>query len=147
MNCSRRELWRWLAAMAAASSAAARAAAQEATLASFATPFDQLPVRASKGNAFRQVVNGRTRTGEPVEIHETDLAPGAMPHAPHHHTWEEFWLVREGTVEVTIAGKATRLGPGGVGFVASGEEHGIRNVGQAHARYFVIALGQQAPAS
>jgi mannose-6-phosphate isomerase-like protein (cupin superfamily) len=147
MNVSRRELGQWLAAAAAASCAASGAAAEETSLESFATPFDKFPVRSSNGNAFRQVVNGRTHTGEPVEIQETDLAPGAMPHAPHHHTWEEFWLIREGTVEITIAGKATRLGPGGVGFVASGEEHGIRNVGEGHAQYFVVALGQQTPSA
>jgi hypothetical protein len=28
-----------------------------------------------------------------------------------------------------------------VAYVASNEEHGIRNAGAAHAQYFVIALG------
>jgi mannose-6-phosphate isomerase-like protein (cupin superfamily) len=36
------------------------------------------------------------------------------------------------------------LGPGSVVFVASNEEHGIRNAGSTPAQYFVIALGKDA---
>jgi mannose-6-phosphate isomerase-like protein (cupin superfamily) len=111
--------------------------------ASFAKPLDALPVRRSKGNAFRPVVTGTTADGEPLEVHETTLAPGAIPHPPHAHRHEEMFLIREGNVEVTIAGKSTQLGPGGVAFVHSLDRHGIRNVGSAPARYFVIALGRQ----
>jgi quercetin dioxygenase-like cupin family protein len=64
-----------------------------------------------------------------------------MPHAAHRHRHEELFLIREGTVEVTIAGRSTRLGPGGVAFIASNEEHGIRNAGSTHAEYFVLGLG------
>ena len=64
------------------------------------------------------------------------------PHAPHHHEHEEMVMVQNGTIEVTILGKATRLGPGGVGYVASNEEHGWKNVGDGPANYFVIAFGR-----
>jgi quercetin dioxygenase-like cupin family protein len=64
-----------------------------------------------------------------------------MPHPSHRHRQEEMFLIREGTVEVTIAGRSTRLGPGGVAFIASNEEHGILNAGSTHAEYFVLALG------
>jgi quercetin dioxygenase-like cupin family protein len=77
-----------------------------------------------------------------VEIHETELGPGMMPHAAHRHDSEEMLLIREGTLEVTISGKSTRLGPGSVAFVASNEEHGWKNVGDTRARYFVLALGK-----
>jgi len=43
-----------------------------------------------------------------------------------------------------VAGKSTRLGPGSAFFVASNEEHGIRNIGLTPAQYFVIELGQKA---
>jgi quercetin dioxygenase-like cupin family protein len=50
-------------------------------------------------------------------------------------------LLREGTMEITIEGKTSRLGPGGVVYVASNEEHGWQNVGTTPARYFIVALG------
>jgi quercetin dioxygenase-like cupin family protein len=52
-----------------------------------------------------------------------------------------MFLLREGTVELTVNGKSTRLGPGGVAYVASNDEHGIKNVGSVSAQYFVIGLG------
>jgi quercetin dioxygenase-like cupin family protein len=54
---------------------------------------------------------------------------------------EEMLLLREGTMEITIEGKKSRLGPGGVVYVASNEEHGWQNVGTTPARYFIVALG------
>ena len=52
-------------------------------------------------------------------------------------------MVREGTLEVTIAGRHARMGPGPgpVAFVASNEEHGWRNVGRTPSRYLLFALG------
>jgi quercetin dioxygenase-like cupin family protein len=50
-------------------------------------------------------------------------------------------LVRQGELELMIAGRATRIGAGSAAFVASNEMHGWRNTGRAPARYFVFALG------
>jgi mannose-6-phosphate isomerase-like protein (cupin superfamily) len=109
-----------------------------------AVRFEDLPVRASGENRFRAILEGTTHEGWRLEAHETDLAPGGMPHPGHRHRQEEMFLIREGTVEVTIAGRSTRLGPGGVAFIASNEEHSIRNAGSTHAEYFVLALGSNA---
>ncbi len=117
------------------------AATADSSLPSMAIPFDQLPVRKGTGAEFRHIVKGKLATGEPVEMHETTLQPGSAPHAPHHHLHSEFWLIREGTVELTINGKSQTLGPGSVGYVASNEEHGIKNSGSVPATYFVVAIG------
>ena len=103
--------------------------------------YEDLPAKANGENKSRAILNGLTHTDFPVELHETELAPGLAPHPPHHHEHEEMVLMREGTLEVTIAGRVTNLGPGSVAFVASNEEHGWRNVGGDRARYFVLALG------
>jgi len=112
-----------------------------APLPSATFPFEKLSAKKSEAAEFRAVLKGRLTTGESLEVHETTLAPGAMPHPPHHHAHSEMWLVREGTVELTINRAASRIGPGSVGFVRSNDEHGIKNVGPNPATYFVVAVG------
>ena len=49
----------------------------------------------------------------------------------------------DGTLEVTINGKSSRISKGSVAFVGSGDQHGIRNPGEVPAKYYVIELGPQ----
>ena len=139
MNCSRRDCCRWLPALLAARGWAAA----DPSLSSQAYPFDSLQVATEGKNRFRSILQGVTRSGCEIEVHETDLAPGEMPHPPHHHVHEEMFLIRAGTLEITIAGRTTRLGAGSAAFVASNDEHGISNVGSNHAQYFVLGLGNE----
>lgn len=139
MSLTRREIFVSIPFTLLATSLASADASQR--LSSTVFPFADLPVRKSDGNEFRNVVNSTTPTGERVEVHETQLAPGKMPHEAHRHEHSEFWLIREGTVELTINGKNQRIGPGSVGFAASNDLHAIKNVGPAPATYFVVAVG------
>jgi len=132
------------AALAAAGSASAQSR-ELATLPSGAWTFEELKVTKSPDGAeFRPVLMGKLATGEILEVHETMLPPGGMPHPAHHHVHSEMWLVREGTVQFNVMGKKKNIGPGGVAFVASNEEHGITNVGKTPAKYFVVAVGTDA---
>jgi quercetin dioxygenase-like cupin family protein len=135
MKLSRRDLNLLLPALAAAG-----ASAQKSALPSKTFQYEDLAVRTSGQNKQRAILNGETHTGFGVEMHETELAPGLAPHPPHHHVHEEMIMIREGTMEVTIAGKTSTLGPGSVAYVASNEEHGWKNVGSGRAKYFVLAL-------
>ena len=121
---------------------AAAAKAQKpapATLPSKAYRFEDLTL---KGNS-RAVFDGMTHTGFHVDLHETQLAPGAAPHAPHRHDHEEVVMVQDGTLEATIEGNVTVVGPGSVIYAASNDLHGWKNVGDTTAHYFVIALGHK----
>jgi len=116
--------------------AAAAAQAQAPSQPSTTWRFEDLPLKGKT----RAVFAGKTHGGFEVELHETELAPGDAPHASHQHVHEEMILIRQGTMEVTIAGKSSRIGPGGVAFVASNEMHGWKNVGNDRSHYFVVAF-------
>jgi mannose-6-phosphate isomerase-like protein (cupin superfamily) len=116
-------------------------AAQESSMPSAMYPFEKLAIRTTKTSQIRDVLKGKLATGESLEVHETTLPPSAAPHPPHHHVHSEMWLIREGTVELTVNGTSYRLGSGSVGFVHSNDEHGIKNVGSTPATYFVVAIG------
>src|SRR6266481_2916466 len=118
--------------------------AQDGSMPSAMYPFEKLPIRTPNNAQIRDVLKGKLATGESLEVHETTLLPGGAPHPPHHHVHSEMWLIREGTVELTVNGTSYRLGPGSVGFVHSNDEHGIKNVGTTPATYFVVAVGPSA---
>lgn len=123
--------------------AQAQEGAKQNTLPSRTFRFDELPVRRNGLIGVRQILKGTNRSGFLVDLHESDLGPGEMPHPPHQHLHEEMLLINEGQVDITISGKTARLTSGSVAYIASGEHHGWKNSGTTMARYFVLALGNE----
>jgi quercetin dioxygenase-like cupin family protein len=146
MTITRRELCVLLSGVFPAAVALDALPAEGNSMPSAHYAFDQLPVQVLDHAEMRRVLKGKLATGEALEVHETTLPAGGTPHAPHHHLHSEMWFIREGTVELTVNGTNYRLGPGGVGFVHSNDEHGIKNVGTSAATYFVVAVGPGADA-
>ena len=141
MSLTRRDACNLIAALAVAGTVVPRCAAQDDSLPSTSLPFEGTPLRDLDHAQMRKIIKGKLTTGEHIEVHETTLPPNGYPHPPHHHLHSEMWLIREGTVELTINGASHRLGPGGLGFVRSNDEHGIKNVGTGPATYYVVAIG------
>jgi quercetin dioxygenase-like cupin family protein len=104
-------------------------------------PFQELKPRPSEHMKTYPILSGNTHSGFNLDLHETELAPGAAPHPPHSHAHEEMLFVREGEVELSLNGRTTLLGPGSCAYLASNDLHGYRNPGTLPAKYFVLALG------
>jgi len=140
MSLTRREVC-LIPALVTAATGISAVVTQDDSLPSATFAFESMPVQEFDHAQMRRIMKGKLATGEHIEAHETTLAPNGYPHLPHHHVHSEMWLIREGTVELTINGASHRLGPGGLGFVHSNEEHGIKNVGAGPATYYVVAIG------
>jgi quercetin dioxygenase-like cupin family protein len=106
-------------------------------LGSTTVSWEQIEAAAGKGSS-KPIFRTPTATLDELEMHVTHLAVGKSPHAPHSHPEEELVILKEGTLEVMQAGKTTRVGPGGVIFQASNQLHGVRNVGDGPATYYVM---------
>lgn len=99
-----------------------------------------LPVKATKTGARRDVFNSPTVTCINLSCHATTVNAGDASHGAHRHPDEEVVIVKEGLVEVLVNGTTQRCGPGSVCFFASNDEHGMRNVGDTAATYYVIRV-------
>ncbi len=100
-----------------------------------------LPIKTSATGSSQAVNQGVLITGEGVEMHNTVLLPGTMPHPPHQHEHSEWLFLREGDVEWMVDGKYMPATAGDILFAASMKLHGLKNVGTVPAKYFVLAVG------
>jgi mannose-6-phosphate isomerase-like protein (cupin superfamily) len=57
------------------------------------------------------------------------LKPGMSPHPPHQHSEEEFMVITEGSGEIVVEGKTTKVAAGSMMYCAAGKLHGIVNTG------------------
>ena len=80
--------------------------------------------------------NGPTDQLQGLCVGMAVLDPGSSPHPPHRHPEEEFMIVASGDGEIEVDGKATRVGPGAIMYVASNTEHGIRNTGKVPMTFY-----------
>ena len=154
MQCTRRDLGLLLPSLVAATATAVDAqqtpappAAENAVerlpvMRTQQFKYDELPVTTNGQNRQRRMFTAKTHTGFKIESHQSDIAPGEVNHPPHQHLREEMMLIREGMMELTIAGKAYRLGPGDVGVIGSNELHNAKNVGTTRAVYFIVNIGR-----
>ena len=152
MKCTRRDLGLLLPSLVAAGATAldAQQAAPAADNSVEKLPvmrtqhfkYDELPVTTNGQNRQKRMFTAKTHTGFKIESHQSDIAPGEVNHPPHQHLREEMMLIREGVMELTVAGKPYRLGAGDVGVIGSNELHNAKNVGTTRAVYFIVNIGR-----
>lgn len=111
--------------------------------------FEGLPVRYSDDGALtHQILEGRipgtpNPAGNVIELHETTLEPGKMPHPAHRHAHAELLFVRSGTIEFISDGPPVKVTAGGAAYCAPNMLHGFHNVGETAATYFVMKVGAE----
>jgi quercetin dioxygenase-like cupin family protein len=64
------------------------------------------------------------------------LKPGMTPHPPHEHPDEEIMLVTEGTGEISVEGKVTKVAAGASMYCAAGKLHAIVNTGKTPLLFY-----------
>ena len=64
------------------------------------------------------------------------LKPGMTPHAPHQHPEEEFMVITEGSGEIVVDGKTTKVGAGSMMYSAANKVHGIVNTGKTPLLFY-----------
>jgi len=93
-----------------------------------------------------QVMDGATSVLRNLEVHLTTLEPGKAAHPPHTHAdQEELIIVKEGVINMTIAGKSKLLSAGGIAYSLPGDEHGAVNAGKTKAAYYVVKYTTRTP--
>lgn len=109
--------------------------------------YSELQVRSfPNGGTQRRVMSGTLPTGEFIEVHESMLPPGEMPHPPHKHPNTEVLFIQDGTLEyIDEGGKLIAVGPRDIVFSASNIMHGLKNVGTTPANYIVFSVSKQLP--
>jgi quercetin dioxygenase-like cupin family protein len=106
-----------------------------------------LQVKPTKTGARRDVFNSATVTCKNLSCHVTSVHAQQASHGAHRHVDEEVVVVKEGLIEVLINGSTYQAGPGSVCFFASNDEHGMRNIGDTPATYYVIrVISESTPA-
>jgi len=64
------------------------------------------------------------------------LKPGMSPHPPHQHPEEEFMVITEGSGEIVVDGKTTKVAAGSMMYCAAGKLHGIVNTGKVPLLFY-----------
>lgn len=101
--------------------------------------FSDAKIEKTSSGEKRQLIDGETTHLENFEIHTTMLEPGKAPHGSQVHAdSEEIVFVKDGNIEVTLNSEKKIMGPGSVVLIMPGDEHGIENVSNSRATYYII---------
>jgi quercetin dioxygenase-like cupin family protein len=85
---------------------------------------------------LRVYFDGPTRQLKSATVGSLRLKPGKSPHAPHEHPEEEVMVVTEGTGEISVEGKVTKVAAGSIMFCGAGKLHGIVNTGKTPLMFY-----------
>ena len=58
------------------------------------------------------------------------------PHPPHEHPEEEIMVITEGSGEISVEGKVTKVANGSSMYCAAGKLHGVVNTGKSPLLFY-----------
>ena len=129
----RRDVWK----------AAAFAAALPLSPAAFAKTLPDSTLDAAKAKLMREpfgdlriYFDGPTEQLKAMTAGSLLLKAGMTPHPPHQHPEEEFMVITEGSGEISIGGKITKVGPGAMMYCGANKLHGIVNTGKTSLLFY-----------
>ena len=85
---------------------------------------------------LRVYLDGSTDQLKAMTFGSLQLKPGMSPHPPHEHPEEEIMIVTEGTGEISVEGKVTKVAPGTMMYCAANKLHGIVNTGKTPLLFY-----------
>lgn len=101
--------------------------------------WDSLTVKTENGRTRRLLAEGTTTHLKYFRIHATTIKAGKEPNKPHaNKDADELIIVKEGKVAFTIGDKTKIIETGGIAVIPSDEVHGLKNVGETAATYYVF---------
>lgn len=100
-----------------------------------------VPPEQFTGRSAHSFFHGMLPTNIGCEVHVSYLAPNAEHEKEEKHLHSEMWLVRQGTIELHLAGVAHVLHAGDTAIAVAGTMHYVKNIGADVASYFVVKAG------
>lgn len=108
--------------------------------------WNDAPITKTEKGASRKFLRRPTDHLFEFEMHVTTLNEGLKSHDPHVHPDDEIILIKSGTVEESIDGVPSKLGPGSFVLLNGGVPHGLKNIGSGACEYFAFRYVKNAPA-
>jgi mannose-6-phosphate isomerase-like protein (cupin superfamily) len=97
---------------------------------------DKATVTKEDFGELRVYFDGPTDQLKAMTAGSLRLKPGMQPHPPHQHPEEEMMVISEGTGEIVVDGKKSRVGPGSMMYCAANRLHGIVNTGKTPLLFY-----------
>jgi quercetin dioxygenase-like cupin family protein len=111
-------------------------AADGAKIPNMTLPEQQAKLTKEPFGDLRIYFEGATDQIKSMTAGSLRLKAGMSPHPPHTHPEEEFMVITEGTGEILIDGKTTKVGPGSMMYCAANKSHGIKNTGNTALLFY-----------
>jgi quercetin dioxygenase-like cupin family protein len=101
---------------------------------------DSIPATATATGSRVSVLSSPTLTFLRLIIHITTLNPGQSTAPNIMDSGDELFILKSGTVEVTVNGVASRIKEGSLFYCAPNDKRTLRNIGTTPASYQVLKV-------